>query len=434
MVSDRGIEKRVRSLADTSERISDYIARKAMLYLEDSMDEEIRSISNSSGEIKQRIKSYPSVIRKAREIGVESHDEIPRLIEDYIGMRISTPNKNQAKQLFEYLRRQFTKEKDWFCDLVGEPKFTPMTVEDRNYYSISTGYQAYHITFVYDSGSRYTQDCEVCEWPFELQVMSQLWEFWADYSRKYFYRTSTSKQSLPYQVAISKILDSADELMKATAEDLLSEPNDSAATEQESLEVHYGKEREIVEKVGNWLQQKDRLNRLFGTPKLPAPVFLIKIQEICDALSITLDDIEGFISDPENRRKYNAILSVSPKVSFLPPYQSMLMYSLIGKKRPDEEVVNLVNEELWLIGKKLRKPPAEGSYRGFIKRYDVAKKFGIVETEGATYRFFLNSFKFFVPDEKLDTLTGAEVVFELHLEESPEHGTNFIARNMELCE
>jgi ppGpp synthetase/RelA/SpoT-type nucleotidyltranferase len=432
LVSDSGIEYRVRDLQDISERVANSIKMRMRIFLEDSDNEQIRTISMSSGDIRHRVKPYSSIIRKVRELGVTKTEEIPGCIEDYIGTRISTPNKHQARELFEFLRKYQSTQDDWLCKISNAPKFVPMTVEDKNNYSISTGYQAYHVTFVYDSERKLGSDCDVCEWPVELQIMAQLWEFWADYSRRYFYRTSSSKQALPYQVAISKILDSADDLMRATAEDILTDSTESVFGQEEQQEDLYHQEREIVDKVGKWMLNENRLKILFGASKLPAPVFLIKIQETCDSFSIDLDDVERFMTEPEYEKRYTSILATSPSVTFLPPYQSMLMFSLMGKGHTDEEIVELINEELWLVGKKLQKPPTPVRKAGIIIRYNPVRKFGIVETDASTFRFFLSSFKDYITPEDTLNLQGAEVTFDVVLENSPKYGCNHIARNIEI--
>ena len=50
--------------------------------------------------------------------------------------------------------------------------------------------------------------------------MSEAWRFWAEYSRKYFYGASdpNALRLLPYNPAIAKLLDSADDLTVATTD------------------------------------------------------------------------------------------------------------------------------------------------------------------------------------------------------------------------
>jgi ppGpp synthetase/RelA/SpoT-type nucleotidyltranferase len=183
--------------------------------LEQSLDKQISPPEViSSARVTNRVKSDSSLLRKCRRDNVQELSDIPAKVEDVLGIRIATINKAQARLLFDH----FQSHKDsWFCQAVSQPKFTPYTISDKNTYSLRSGYQAYHVTFIYQRDYRPMTD--IAQWPVEIQIMPQLWEFWAEYSRKYFYDSATTTQSLlPYNVIISRILDVADDLMIATSE------------------------------------------------------------------------------------------------------------------------------------------------------------------------------------------------------------------------
>ena len=187
--------------------------------METSKDKNVQRIYKSSTK-KQRVKPEGSLLKKCHRDNITAPESIPDIIEDVIGIRIVTSNKNEAAELFEFLR---TNKDSWFCDVVGEPKFTPYTIAERNRYSILSGYQAYHITFVYQQS--YHPVTDISRWPVEMQLTSLLWEFWANYSREYFYSRpgGMAEKLRPYTVAISKTLDSAEDLMATTTEILLGE-------------------------------------------------------------------------------------------------------------------------------------------------------------------------------------------------------------------
>ena len=306
---------------------------------------EVRNIYNSS-RISPRIKPLESLWRKCLREGIASVDQIAEKIEDLIGIRIATANKDQARRLFDYFRAM---KDSWFCPVVNEPKFVPYTIPDRNRYSLETGYQAFHVTFILDKG--YPPATTVSRWPVEIQCMSQLWEFWTDYSRRYFYGGSDmAARLLPYNVAISKIFDSAEDMMVATTEILLhpesedASPRD-AAREKPAIEIH---------QIKQWFN--DRLAKFFGKQaRMPIDLFLLKISEELNVYGITLDRLDSIFQKDENTKHYRAILKASD-VAYLPPYQQILCRILIDLGWDDKRIVDRVNEELWLIGRHLVPP------------------------------------------------------------------------------
>ncbi len=190
-------------------------ARQDVLWHLNRFLDESEAISDFRDSIRiiSRVKSEESIFRKCSRDNVALVGEIPIRIEDIIGIRAATANKEQARVLFKTL--EDTKD-NWFCLANGLPKFIPYTVAERSKYSLQSGYQAYHITFVFSQS--YKPITEEAQWPVEIQVMSQLWEFWADYSRRYFYGASPTKTTSTYNVVVSKLLDAADDLMIATTD------------------------------------------------------------------------------------------------------------------------------------------------------------------------------------------------------------------------
>ncbi len=231
-----GTEMSQKALAKYYASLSDY-CKKAMTdviwsldnFMNNTGDGNIRRIYGSSVR-RGRVKPEESVLRKCRRDKIVSPEVIPDAIEDLIGIRLVASNKNEAEALFAFLQ---TNKDKWFCDTVGEPKFTPYTIADRNKYSIRTGYQAFHIAFVYNRS--YHPITDICSWPIEMQLTSLLWEFWANYSRKYFYSASGGmvEKLRPYTVAIAKALDNAEDLMATTINILFGESETGQSKSQE---------------------------------------------------------------------------------------------------------------------------------------------------------------------------------------------------------
>jgi ppGpp synthetase/RelA/SpoT-type nucleotidyltranferase len=190
-------------------------ARQDVLWHFGRFLDESKPISDFRDSIRviSRVKPEDSIFRKCNRDNVSLIGDIPVKIEDLIGIRAATANKEQARVLFETLERL---KDNWFCLAKGLPKFVPYTVAERSKYSLQSGYQAYHVTFVFSQS--YKPITEEAQWPVEIQVMSQLWEFWADYSRRYFYGATPTKTTSTYNVVVSKLLDAADDLMIATTD------------------------------------------------------------------------------------------------------------------------------------------------------------------------------------------------------------------------
>ncbi len=328
---------------------------------ENTDGDEIARIYTSS-KVSKRVKTQESLLRKIRRDNIENLDHIPDAIEDILGIRISTPNKIQARKLFEWFQHN---KGNWFCSTIGEPKLTPYTIEDRNKYSLRTGYQAYHITFIVDR--EYAPFTAIRKWPCELQIMSQVWEFWANYSRRYFYAASSPEvaQLLPYNAAISKILDSADDLMVATAELLLASEHGGEPAGEVSTEGAEGPQPAVEEKIAEvlttptevetWLQE-NLASLISERAKIPNAIFLQKISDELNLYKISLDKLKEILSDATTKERYNRLLSING-IPYLPTYQQILCMILIYQNRDPQTILGVVNSQLWLLGIHLEIPP-----------------------------------------------------------------------------
>ena len=142
----------------TDNDLSDYYAANENVYnkcLEDIKWDLDQFMKNASDEVKvhfntsriaQRVKPLQSFIRKCRREQIAAKEDINLKIEDILGIRISTANKEGARELFGFLQQK-SDSSSWFCELASELRFVPYTIEDKNNYSLKSGYQAFHITF-----------------------------------------------------------------------------------------------------------------------------------------------------------------------------------------------------------------------------------------------------------------------------------------------
>lgn len=294
-----------------------------------------------------RVKPFDTLWRKCRRDEITEAAAVHDRIEDLLGLRIATANKDQARTLFDFFR---AKKDVWFCPTAAQPNFVLYTIADRNKYSLDTGYQAYHITFSYDKA--YHPVTAIAKWPIEIQVMSQLWDFWANYSREYFYGASdAAARFLPYNVTISKILDAADDLMVATTDILLKAGREEPVPEQAGPKPP----GVTVDEVRTWFQKN--VNRYFGPKaRVPIDLFLAKVTEELNLYGVSLARLEEILQNKDNAAVYERLLEASG-ISYLPPYQHILCRILISLGWNDKQVTGRVNEELWLQGLALV-PPA----------------------------------------------------------------------------
>jgi ppGpp synthetase/RelA/SpoT-type nucleotidyltranferase len=313
----------------------------------------------TSSELSRRVKSFDSVLRKCRRDGVLNAKDVPDRVEDIIGIRLATINKDEAKKLFDHLQASADA---WFCHTVDKPKFVAYTHQSSKY-SQTSGYQAYHVTFFYDHD--YSPAATETKWPVEIQIMAQLWAFWAEYSRKYFYGGPTfSQQWLPYNHIISKILDNADDLMVVTREMLLQAAPDAerASKRGEAAISPEGAATALSEPVTGVTSSQvrawfDRNARKYFGPhvNMPIDLFLYKIADELNLYGVSLERLDKILDDKDVNRRYAAILNAS-QVLFLPPYQKILCLILISLNWETKRLVERVNSELWLLGMQLREP------------------------------------------------------------------------------
>lgn len=321
-------------------------------FIKNSGDEEVQRAFNTA-RIHQRVKTAQSLIRKCRREQIEDLDQVSQKIEDILGIRIAVANKESARILWEYLQKN--KGLDcWFCEIEQEPHFVPYTIEEKNNYSLRSGYQAYHVTF--HCTKRYPAYPQVPKLPVEIQIMSRLWEFWSEYSREYFYGREGSVVStyLPYNIAISKILDSADDLMTATTDLIRRDVSDEMQPASDEVEYSHQAmpEQEIEGQVGlqalrEWFETN--VSRYFGNARIPSDFFLSKIADDLSVYRITLEKLGQILDDYKIDQVYKSILRRS-NLHYLPPHEQILTKILLSLERDEKSVIEEVNPELRPLG------------------------------------------------------------------------------------
>jgi ppGpp synthetase/RelA/SpoT-type nucleotidyltranferase len=318
------------------------------LFIAQASSNEITRILGTS-EFVHRVKSPESILRKCIREKVNTVQDIPVSIEDLIGLRVIALNKRDARLLFENLQGRQT---EWFCDTEAPPKFVPYTIDSTNRYSMRTGYQAFHITFIH---TRKFPGYEVnARWPVEIQITSRLWDFWSNYSHRYFYRGAVdeSDPTGPYNLAISKILDIGEDLMVATTDAFLKPATSESSLAKEPTKQELAQPLVTDAGVKDWLARN--IAELIGPrANMPNPIFISKIAYELNRHEMNLARLEIAMRDPKLRAVYQTVLSNSV-LDFIPPYQQILFFILISLGFTTEDAVARVNEELQLVGMRLR--------------------------------------------------------------------------------
>lgn len=350
MLSDDELTEHYTSLTQVFRRALEDIEWRLKEYLSGAPDD-LQELYRAS-EVHSRIKPLESFLRKCRRESIDDISTVPGRIEDLLGVRIITASKPAARSLFEHFQHGKT---NWFCELSGDPKFVPYTPEDNNKYSLKSGYRAFHLTFVLRAS--YTPFTTIELWPVEIQIMSRLWQFWADYSRRYFYLSddTVAQQLLPYNVAISKILDTADDLITANLE-ALSRVGDKvppAPEEEVEAELPVSDTAVTPEQIRSWLTAN--LAEHFGNAKMPNEFFLYKIAEELNLYGVSAEQLSEIFDDTSVALRYWRILTASD-VKYLPPYQQILAKLLLFLGRDEETVVRHINSQLGPLPFALQSP------------------------------------------------------------------------------
>ena len=353
----------------TDDELTEYYVSMAPIFskaLEDvawDLEQFIRNVPDEdvkrhfiSARISKRVKTLESFLRKCRREQVENAGQIATKVEDLLGLRIATANKTGASALFEHFQHN-AKPNKWFCGIKSEVKFVPYTIEAKNNYSLRSGYQAYHLTFVHER--KYQVANNIDEWPIEIQIMSRLWEFWAEYSREYFYgnEASAAAEYLPYNMVISKILDSADDLMVATSDRILQEVTEVANEGTNGAEEQPNNETEFLQDVGygsvslnelrEWFEQNS--SEFFGNARIPGNFFLSRILDDLYTYKVAIEQLTHVLRDKSVDTKYMGMLNRS-SLKYLPPHEQILTKILLYLEKDEKSIISEVNQGLRRLG------------------------------------------------------------------------------------
>ena len=157
---------------------------------------------------------------------------------------------------------------------------------------------------------------------------------------------------LPYNVSISRTLDTAEDLMIATTGILLDSGKEEVKPKEPTSPIVTGT---TEAKVYEWLEKN--LSNLFGPSvvRMPSPIFLSKIADELNLYGVSLDKLGTILKDSSLKSKYRDILEAS-NVSYIPVYQQTLCFILLALGNDVKSVIERVNQELILLGIKLREP------------------------------------------------------------------------------
>lgn len=367
-------------ISPTAERVKELMETRVKNYLFD-LDAGELSRSSESWRMKIRVKSRESVSRKCQEVGIAEENFLEG-IEDFIGLRIITKNKTEAKALYEKMYDDFLVGGEEICKTQGQIQGEVKTFDSAKEYSILSGYQAYHINFIFDSERRYENDTSTNLWPVEIQVMSELWHFYAEFSRKYFYKPDDPAPDhlKQYLSPLSRILDAADDLVS----NILVAKQEHEKRTEEQLDGH----EPSIQEMKEWLSSENRLENLFGTNNMPDDIFLLKSLNLLSEFEIDFERLENILSKDENKEHYAEFIAASPGLYFLPPWQKILMFVLLDSGESKDTIIEKVNDEIWHRSLELRAPP-KGIRKGMVMGYDEDEDKGfVVDIDSRIVYFF----------------------------------------------
>lgn len=128
--------------------------------------------------IKHRIKSAPSILKKLKKKNLEiSYDSIVNNIRDVAGIRLTCPFIDDVYSIFEYLKNQNNIEIIEVKDYIKAPK--------------KNGYRAMHVILKTLAGFHKHKE-EVC---IEIQIRTVAMDFWATLEHKLIYKSTFLKDS-----------------------------------------------------------------------------------------------------------------------------------------------------------------------------------------------------------------------------------------------
>lgn len=108
------------------------------------------------------------------------------------------------------------------------------------------------------------------------------------------------------------------------------------------------------DKMLEWYQNNTR--KFFGQgAKVPSDRFIKRTLRMLYKYDASISEMEEYLRDPDIREVYNQILNASG-LSFIPPYEQILLSILLGKGWGCERSIEVVNQELSPLGYEIECP------------------------------------------------------------------------------
>jgi hypothetical protein len=111
------------------------------------------------------------------------------------------------------------------------------------------------------------------------------------------------------------------------------------------------------EKIEEWYREITP-NYFGSTANIPSSTYIRKTINFLYNNNLSLSKTEGFLRSRKSKRMYKAILEASD-VPFIPPYDQLVLHSLLGLGKDVNNVVDILNKELKANGIKLKYPEVE---------------------------------------------------------------------------
>lgn len=106
--------------------------------------------------------------------------------------------------------------------------------------------------------------------------------------------------------------------------------------------------------IEEWYRKN--LNKYFGKgAKTPQPKFLMRTVQFLDRYDTSLSKLDDLMSNRHLQKTYQDILETSG-VSFIPPYEKVLLFILFGRSYSCKDALEIVNKEMAPLGYDLKCP------------------------------------------------------------------------------
>jgi len=108
------------------------------------------------------------------------------------------------------------------------------------------------------------------------------------------------------------------------------------------------------ERMNKWY--KDNYAKYFGEgAKIPQPRFVLRTVQFLYQYDVSFTKLESYLKNNDIQKSYDAILETSG-VSFIPPYEKVILSILLGLGQNCQKALEIVNKEMAPLGYELKCP------------------------------------------------------------------------------